>query len=251
MRRRTTAALLGALLVVATLAGGVAVAELSGSGAALPQHAGTGDRTISVSGTGTAEATPDEVHVRLGVSATADTATAAREQVASNASSVRSALANLGVGDEQVRTAGYDLHQRPAERVRTTSENPELVYHASHTLRVELTDVDGAGAVIDAAVDNGASGVTGVQFTLADATRQRLQRDALRAAMDDAETAAATLASSAGLALGDASSISTVDPGVPGASVETASYAADARTELSAGPLAVSTTVHVTYNATA
>lgn len=252
MSRRTTATLLGALLVVATLAGGVAVAELGGSGAVQPEQAQTGDRTITVSGSGTAEATPDEAVVSLEVAATADTATAARERVASNASAVRAALADLGLGEEQVRTAGYDLHQRPAERVRGAPEEAEMVYHATHALRVELTDVDRAGAVIDAAVDSGASGVNGVRFTLSDATRQRLQQDALRAAMDDAETKAATLASSAGLALGDASSISTVDRGTPTPYLEApARYAGDARTELPTGPVTVSTAVQVTYNATA
>lgn len=249
MVRRTTVTLLGALLVAATLAGGVVVGELGGSGANSDQAP---DRTITVSATGDAEADPDKVVVRVAVTHTADSATAARKAVARNVSDLRAALADVGVGDDQIRTVDYNLYRDEEKRepTRKTDEDSAVVYRASHELAVELTNVDRAGTVIDTAVDSGASRVSNVRFTLTESTRKELQREALEDAMEGAAAKAGTIAESADLALGDVRSVTTVERTVRPYRVEaSAGLAAGGDTEVSAGPVTVTTSVTVTYNA--
>lgn len=249
MVRRTTIALVGALLVVATLAGGVVMGDAGNSA----EQKNATDRTITVSATGTAETNPDKAVVRVAVEHTADNASEAREAVAENVSEVRSALADIGIGEDQVRTDDYDIYRHERRQPTRGGEGEaEVVYRASHSLSIELSEVDRSGEVIDVAVANGATSVRNVQFTLSDETREELKQQALENAMDGADAKAQTIASSAELTLGQVRTVDAQDRHRPVRAVETAAgYSAGADTDISAGPVTVSTSVTVTYDAEA
>ena len=240
--RTLQVALLALLLVTAGCLSAPSVAQTSGIDGAKA----SGDvRTIDVSAQGSVTAAPDLAVVRVAVEARADTAEAARQQVATDAERMREAIRALGIPDDAVETTSYFVG--PEYDYRESGR--ELVgYRAYHAYAIE-SDVDRVGDVIDTAVGNGASQVQGVQFTLTDETRRELRAEALAAAMDSARADADTIASAAGVTLGPLHSASTADVSYPRPYAVTAEAgAADgARTVLEPGPVEVTASVSVSY----
>jgi uncharacterized protein YggE len=236
--RTIHALLLAVLLVTAGCLGTTTAAQGDGPGA-------NDTRTIDVSATGTASADPDLAVVNVAVEARADTADAAREQVASDVASMREALSEFGIPDDAVRTTSF--HVGPEYNYRDGGR--ELVgYRAYHAFEIE-SGVEEAGDVIDVAVGNGASQVQGVSFTLTEETRSELREEALSAAISSARTDAETIASASGVSLGELHSASTTDVRHP----RPVPYAAEAsagdgaRTVVEPGPVEVTATVQVSY----
>ncbi|HKL29813.1 MAG TPA: SIMPL domain-containing protein, partial [Natrialbaceae archaeon] len=113
--------------------------------------------------------------------------------------------------------------------------------------------VDGdhdSGDGVDTAIDSGATNVNDVRFTLSEETRRELRTKALETAMSNARQQADTIASSADLAIVGVHSASTTDVHVPTRSVTMEAAADGGGTSLSSGPVTVTATVSVTYNAT-
>lgn len=236
--RPVAAALLALLLVTAGCLGTAATAQTTGEGDAV--------RTIDVSASGTASADPDLAVVRLAVEARADSADAAREQVAADVAAMRQALRDLGIPDDAVTTTSFFVGPEYDHR----EGGRELVgYRAVHAFSVE-SGVDEAGAVVDAAVGSGATQVQGVQFTLTDETRAELRQEALAAAMASARADADTIASAAGVTVGPLHSASTANVGFPRpyAVAEAAGGDAGARTVVEPGPVEVTASVQVSYD---
>ena len=240
MASRTIHALLLAVLLVTAGCLGTTAAQSDGGGAA------NDTRTIDVSATGTASAPPDLAVVNVAVEARADTADAAREQVASDVASMREALREYGVPDDAVRTTGFSVG--PEYNYREGSR--ELVgYRAYHAFEIE-SGVDEVGDVIDVAVGNGASQVQGVRFTLTDESRSELRDEALTEAVESARADAETIASTAGVSLGPLHSASTSNVGYP-RPIPYAAEASDgggASTVVEPGPVEVTANVQVSYD---
>lgn len=233
-----------------------ALVLLAGCGAALQTadgptpadstEAGEPQRTISTSGTGEVSADADRAVVTVAVTARADSAEDAREAVATNATRMRDALRAAGVDDDDVTTAYYQVRPR-FEHDRERDERTLVGYEAVHAYRIDAA-ADAAGAVVDAAVGNGATEVQGVTFTLSDQTRAELREEALERAMSAARADADTIASSADLSITGVQSAST--SGGVGPVYETRETASDAGTTFDAGSVTVTASVDVTYVAT-
>jgi hypothetical protein len=244
-RTSTIFALAAAALVVA--AGIVAVGGGFPTAAAAAAPDG---QTISVGASGIAEGTPDQAVLSVAVVATADSADAAREQVATDVERMRQALRDAGVADDQVRTAYF--HLGPDYRYdRETGEQEVERYHAAHAFEVTLNDVDAAGEIIDVAVANGATQVNGVRFGLSEEAQADLRAAALEDAMANADATAQTLAAASDLSVVGVHSVATSDVSYP-RYFETAAVAdsAGGRTTIESGPVTVTASVQVTYNAT-
>ncbi|MFC7167035.1 SIMPL domain-containing protein [Halospeciosus flavus] len=204
--------------------------------------------TVTVSATGQISAEPDQAIVRVAVVETATDPNAARTQLAENVSAMREALREMGIGDDQVQTAHFDISQD----YRQQPDQPTR-YRAIHAFEVTLNDTSRVGAVIDTAVENGATRVDGVQFTLSDAKRQQLHDEALAAAMDRADGRASALAGEANLSITGVSAVQSADASVRPYRAETAMLAAGSAggaTSVESGPVTVSAHVTVVYNAT-
>lgn len=210
----------------------------------------TASKQIDVSTSSEVSAEPDQATLRVGVVATADDAATARDHVAQNVSAMRTTLEELGVPDDRIETDHFTIREA---RERPEQTRPAK-FRATHTVEITLTDTDRVGSVIDGVVDSGANRVQGVSFELSDDRRHELRQDALEAAMDRARTEAGTLAASADLAIAGASSISAsavqVSPyRAEPVMLETAGDAGGSTT-VESGPVDVSATVQVVYNAT-
>jgi hypothetical protein len=202
--------------------------------------------TLSTTGTGSLDAEADLAVVAVAVVATADSADAARGQVAADAERMRTALREAGVPDDAVTTASFAVY--PGYDYRD-GERTERGFRAVHAYRIE-TDPARAGDVVDVAVGNGASEVQGVSFTLSDETRANLRTQAIERAVTAARADADAMASAAGLSVTGVETMSTTGGFVPVERFDVAESAADgARTTFEPGPVSVSVTVQVTYRA--
>lgn len=249
MRHRTIATLcLAALVLVAGCA--------AGSPATSDADAAGSDKsssTIRVAGSGSAEGAPNQAVVRLSVVATADDAAAARQRLAANASRMRTALTDAGVGEDRIRTVRYDIYQdrRPP---REDEKEPRTRYRAIHGFEVTLDETDRVGTVVDTAVENGATEIDDVRFTLTTERRRALERDARQAAMADARSKARGLAEGANLTVTGVKVVRTTDTDAPrpyesDAATETAAPTAVPDTDIESGPVTVVASVEVVYEA--
>ena len=226
MKRIALAAVL--VLAVAALAG-----VLRPEGARAVDPVATGD-TVTVTGTGTVTAVPDRAVVSAGVESRAPTARAA---LAGNAAAMRKVLDALRArGGKDVTTqvvslsTAFDPNGRPDGFV------------ASNVASAETT-LDGAGALIDAAVDVGATTISGPALSRSDA--EALGDRALERAVGDARDRAALLAKAAGRELGRVTAITeTGAVAIPFAAEK--AVAADS-TPVVSGPQETTATVSVTY----
>lgn len=230
-------ALLGLLVVTAGCVGGV-------PGARATEGPATDSPSITVSASGQVEVEPDQAVVVVAVVATDPDPNAVREQLASDADRLRTALDEAGVADDQVRTVEY--------RIREDHRKDEAgaAYRGVHAFEVTLDDVDAVGSVVDAAVGNGASRVQGVRFTLSEAAREKAREQALQRAMDTARSRADVLADSGGLSVVGVRSVTTADVGFVAHRAEALAAAGDAGgTTIDSGPVTVTATVRVTFDA--
>lgn len=191
------------MAALAALAAVLAVPAWAASGEATAE---SGSDSITVTGTGTAAATPDASTWSFGASAQADTAAAAQRAVSAVARRMIAAVKAAGVADKDVQTQVVSLSQR-----RSNDGERLLGWEASNVVAVTVREAGRAGSVVDAAVDAGASSVSGPSFTVA--ARASLERQALASGFDAARAKAQALAQKAGRTLGRV--VSIAEAGAP------------------------------------
>ncbi len=164
-------------------------------------------RVVTVSGTGEVRGDPDRVRLSFDIEARADDARAVRDDLATRAESVRTALVEAGVDEDDITTTRFRIDERiDRRRLREAEIDPDSpearerfrFYQGSHTFEIEIDDVGAVGSTIDAAVDAGADEVDRVVFTLSDEKRTELREEALRKAVRNARSEADAVADEVG-----------------------------------------------------
>ena len=157
-------------------------------------------RTITVTGTGSAEAPPDLLTISVGVECRRDGVGTAYADAGTASGAVSGALRQHGVADADIRTSG--LNVRP-ELVWREGEGQKVAgYVASSVLTVRLRDVAAASAVIAAVVDAGGDDVRLNGLELGFSDESAVMARARTAAWQDAAAAAEQFASLASARLG-------------------------------------------------
>jgi uncharacterized protein YggE len=154
-----------------------------------------GARTVSVTGSATVRSTPDEALVSFGVQTQAPSAEDAMRENATRMVSVLHALADLGVKDDDVATAGVNLYPSYGSDGTNISG-----YQASNEVSVTFHDLNLIGRAIDVAVKAGANLTNGVTFQMSPANRGSEQ--ALATAIADARSKASAMADATDAQLG-------------------------------------------------
>jgi uncharacterized protein YggE len=207
------------------------------AGVAQPHFARSADttaaKTITVSGDGSVETVPDRAAFSFTVTSTADTA---RTALAKNGVAADAVVAALN--GAKVQTSGLSLDPRLDARGAAI-----LGYTASTTVTADA-ELAQAGALIDAAVAAGATGVSGPSFSASD--RTALYAQALKEAVADARTKATALAGAAGLTLGGVQSVAEGSASYP---QPVCAAPAGAVTTLVPGTETIDATVTVTFAA--
>ena len=104
-------------------------------------------RTITVSGTGRVQVAPDVADLRLGVTITAKTVRAAREQSAAVMRAVIDSLKALGIADRDLQTSIVSVS--PAYDYSVNTNPPKLVgYTFVNAVAAVLRDVEKVGEAI-------------------------------------------------------------------------------------------------------
>ncbi len=204
---------------------------------------------IHASGYGVASGVPDIVVLSLGVEATATTVSEARDAAARAFDAIVAALRSAGVADDDIRTTQFSVYPRYDYR----SDSQQLIgFQVSNSLSVTVRDIDGAGDVVDRAVEAGGdlTRIHGVSFQVEDTAA--LEREARISALQDAVDKADLYAEQLGVSRGALISVSESgsDP-YPFAVAESRmafdSAMAAPSTEFFAGELEVSVRVQVVF----
>ena len=209
-------AAIAAIALVAIVIGGPALTA-SRPGDALGVRGATDTngpiKGITVQGTGTITMSPDLATISVGVLTQASHAAQAQAEASAAMVKVIAAVKDEGIADADLATEWISL--QPMYAYSSDGSVPPRVtgYQASQSLSVKVRHIDGAGAVIDAAVGAGATQVSGIGFSVADPTAATAQ--ARVAAMVDARQHAAALAQAAGVSLGSIISVTEVATPMP------------------------------------
>lgn len=158
------------------------------------------DRTVTVSGTATIKAKPDEAVVSLGVQTEANTAQAALADNATKMTALIAALMDRGVAKDDIATSYVSIYP-------TYGNNGMDItgYQAVNQIDVTIRDISKVGEVIDDAVKAGANLSNGITFKLSDENQGVNQ--ALADAVANARSKAETLAGAGDAQLGQVVSI--------------------------------------------
>lgn len=182
---------------------GLVLSACSAAGGGPPQ------RTVSVTGTGTARLTPDIVVVTLGVQTQDPQVARAVEDNNARASRVTAVIQAAGVAAADIQTSYFSVS---SQQNFDAQGNPtgEVTYIVSNTLTFTLRDVSKLGDLLQATLESGANTVQNVSYSVADPT-EALDKARL-AAIQDAHDQASQLAEAAGGQLGPVFSLNEYSP---------------------------------------
>lgn len=143
-----------------------------------------GDRTVTVSGTGKVQGTPDVLNADLGTEVAAGDVSAAVDQANAKAKAITDAMVTAGAKREDITTSDLSVQPTYGPEGRSISG-----YRATNSMHVKVRDLPKASAILSAAVQAGGNDtrISSVAFGLEDNTK--LLSDARSRAFEDAKSA--------------------------------------------------------------
>ncbi|MBE0517451.1 MAG: SIMPL domain-containing protein [Methanophagales archaeon] len=159
------------------------------------------NRTIEVSGSGIVKTTPDEAHVMIAVVSEALTAQDAAAMNSENMTNVFAALKKAGISDVKTRQYSITPIYEWVEEVTLEGKKQKSVivgYRATNLIEV-VSKPEDAGKAIDAAVSGGANRIDSISFQLSEALQEKAYSDALRKAVNNAQSKADVVAGEMGI----------------------------------------------------
>lgn len=155
--------------------------------------------SLTVTGQGMVEAVPDLATVSLGVTTQDASAAAAMAANSSALSAVMERLSATGIEPRDIQTSNLSLNPN-WQHSPDGSAPPRITgYVATNQVTVRVRDVARLGAVLDAAIGDGANTLNGITFGMQDDAA--LQDEARTRAVQDARSRAQVLAGAAGVQL--------------------------------------------------
>jgi uncharacterized protein YggE len=204
----------GAMVVVLALAVLMLAWTWSQGGGAAKAQTATPGSQITVRGSGTVNATPDLLKVNVGATIQDSTVAAAQSRVTEITAALVDTLKTAGIAPADYRTVQYNVE--PVMDYGSKGEptaTPQLIgFRVTSMLELTLRAPEKAPALLDSLVAAGANTLYVQGYTFSDPAA--LRQAAYAAAMQDAATSAARLASLSGLSLGAVVSVS--DAGASG-----------------------------------
>ncbi len=204
-------------------------------------------RTISVSGSGTANLVPDIAYIYLGVHTEKFTASEAVAENNAQTQKMIQALTDFGIDARDIRTTNFSIWPMDKYDPMTGTPTGEKVYTVDNTVYVTIRDLAKLGDLLDTVVAAGANTVNSIQFDVAD--KSAALKQARADAVKNAGVQAQELADAAGVKLGDIQNIGFYDsqpyPVFDGKGGGAATEAA--AVPIQPGQLTFTVTVNVTY----
>ncbi len=177
------------------------------AGNASAQAAGDLARSIHVTGQGEASGKPDLAEVNAGVQTFAKTVIDASRQNQAIVEKIMQALGEQGIEARDIQTSNYSIWaEQDYSREGEPGKERITGFRVSNIVHVKVRDIAKIGEVLAAVTNAGANSINGIQFTVQDT--QQLEEEARKAAMADARARAESLASLAGVELGEVLTLS-------------------------------------------
>jgi uncharacterized protein YggE len=202
-------------------------------------------RTISVTGTGTANGSPDIAYIELGVQIRNSDIGAAVEQSNTTMEAVMAAVSELGIPPEDIQTTQFNVWQDQPVDPATGMPSDQTSYIVTNMVQIKVRQIDQISDVIQTALDAGANQVFGLTFGMDDPSA--LEATAREQAVADARTRAEALAAAFGVTLGDPISITEGFLSGPGPVFAAAEGLGGGGPSISSGQLSVQIQVSVTF----
>lgn len=199
--------------------------------------------TITVTGSATISVVPDLATLSLGVTTQGDTAAAAMSANNDAVSAVIARLIAAKVADRDMQTASLSVNPNWVMNAAGTGQEVKG-YVASNMLTVRIKALETTGAVLDAAIADGANTLNGLSFGLNDP--RPVEDEARKAAVADALARAKLLAEAAGEKLGSIVSISEGGADQPPMPM-LYKAAADSAVPMAAGEVGISASVTIVW----
>lgn len=206
MNKKTTLLIISTLLVGALLlaaCGQTPVAQASNASQTTNSGA---SRTLAVSGTGTVYLVPDIAYINIGVRSVADTVTGALNENNQLAMAITDALTAKGVDAKDIQTSNFNVY--PQQQYDTNGQPTTLQYAVENTLSVTVRALASLGDMLDTAIKAGANNIYGISFDVKD--RAAGINQARDLAIKDAQSNAQSVATSAGVTLGQLQNINVI-----------------------------------------
>jgi len=216
---------------------------------------------ITVQGTGTVSATPDQSDITFTVTKTEKTLQEAQNQANTFTNKIVSDLQKVGIAKQDIQTDNYNSYPNYNDQtaqpgfaipVQPNQSQTIVSYTVSENVDITLHSTDKASQVIDAITKDGAENISGPNLSFSDAKQQDLENQARIKAIENAQAKAQSMADAAGIHLGklvkiqegDQNSVPIVHPLMMNAAVGTAK---EVPTQINSGQNTVSTDVTLSY----
>jgi uncharacterized protein YggE len=180
--------------------------NVSGTGAGVDRS------TISVTGQSQFDVDPDEAEVNIRVQTHEPTAKRAQEENARLMSTVKEALKNSGVNDDEMETMNYNMWPQQKWNPET-QQSEDDGYMVQHTLKITTKDVTHVGAMVETAISAGANGLDSINFKLSDKKREDVNSEALAQASTNAKSKAESIAAGLGVRIKGIAAVSESNVG--------------------------------------
>ena len=159
--------------------------------------------TITVSGKGEVQVTPDIAELSFAVIEEAKSVAVAQEAVTKKMNTILLALDDIGVAEKDIKTTSYNIVPRyEYGEIRPEIYYPEgnrvlVGYEVSHWVSIKIRSLDKAGEILANIGNMGVSNLSGLNFIVED--EEKAMRDARRLAVKDAKEKARALADDFGV----------------------------------------------------
>ena len=151
-------------------------------------------RSLTVSGTATVTAKCDTAKIYLTVESQSDNVKKASRDNAETMTAVRNAVIAAGADASEIETENYNVY--PQQTYDAKGKLKSRTYKCTNSMKLEVASLEKTGAVIDAAVEAGASRIDNVEFSVSNT--QEYKDEALRQATADALRKARIMAGTLG-----------------------------------------------------
>lgn len=204
-------------------------------------------RTLSVTGQGIERIETTLAQVSLAVEIEAETAVEAQQEVAQQSAAVVDLLRSRNV--ERLQTTGINL--RP--NYSYSDDEQRIISYSAFNQVSFQADVEDVGALLDEAVEVGATQISGISFTAEEEAIATAQRQALRRATEDARAQADAVLDALNLSAQDIVNIqinNASQPPAPVVVMETQALRSDRATTPVVGgeqDINASVTLHIQY----
>jgi uncharacterized protein YggE len=214
---------------------------------AVALHAETMERTISVTGQGTATAPPDMATIRSGVVTQGKTAGEALQANNGAMQQLMQKLKDFHIADKDIQTSNFQvspLYQRDPDARR--SEPRISGYQVSNQVAIHIRNLPELGKLLDALVSVGSNQISQIGFGMGDPTG--LLNEARNAAIADARSRAQLYAQAAGVSVGQVLAISEQAAHIPRPQFMAGARMAEAASvPIATGEQEVQATINVVY----